>query len=149
VRAVAGRLHWFRWREFGPALPELAAEALAWAQAEPEPRIRRSLLSAAPLPGDAAATRWLVALLEEGDRATRRAAAGRLAEAEPALAAEALLRAADSPDDELRWAALAALARMREARALPKLERELAGGALRGPAQREADGQLVSSPRGQ
>jgi HEAT repeat protein len=137
VRAVAGRLHWFKWREFGPALPELAAEALAWAQAEVEPRIRRSLLWSAPLPRDTATTRWLVVQMEEGDRVTRRAAAGRLAAAEPALAAEALLRAADSPDDELRWAALAALVTLGEARALPKLERELATGSVRGPAHRE------------
>jgi HEAT repeat protein len=135
VRAVAGRLHWFNWRTFGPALPELAEAALAWARAETEPSVRRSLLWSAPLPHDAAATRWLVALLEDDDRGTRRAAARRLAEAEPALATEALLRAADSPDDELRWAALAALAALGEARALPKLERELAG-PLRGQAQR-------------
>jgi HEAT repeat protein len=137
-QGAAARLHWFRWREFGPALPELAGEALAWAQAEPVPRIQRSLLWSAPLLPAPGAAGWLVAQLAAGDRLTRRAAAARLAEAEPALAADPLLQAADSPDDELRWTALEALAKLGEARALPKFERELAGGRLRGPAQRAA-----------
>ena len=135
---AARRLRWFKWSGFGPALPALAEAALAWAQAEPKSDIRISLLWNAPLlPHAPMATAWLIEQLDAGDQAARRAAATRLAAAERDRAAEPLLRAADSPDRGLRWAALESLATMGETRALPKLDRELKDGPLKS-AERQA-----------